>query len=162
FIEASRQQRFDPGVGLPGRVWSTGQPTWITDVVADGNFPRFPCAKGEGLHGAFACPIAVGSDVLGVIEFFSREVREPDADLLEMRAGAGGQIGQFLRRQQAEAELRRSEARKAAMLAAALDAIITIDHDERIVEFNPAAERIFGYPRAAALGRRLSELIIPP
>jgi two-component system, sensor histidine kinase and response regulator len=162
FIETSRQQRFEPGVGLPGRAWSSGQPAWITDVVTDGNFPRSPLARAAGLHGAFACPIQAGSDILGVIEFFSREVRDPDADLLEMMATVGGQIGQYLRRTEAEAELRRGEARKAAMLAAALDAIITIDHQERILEFNPAAERIFGYARAAALGQRLSELIIPP
>jgi PAS domain S-box-containing protein len=162
FIETSRKQCFEPGVGLPGRVWRTGQPAWVTDVAADKNFPRCPSAQAEGLHGAFAYPIAVGRDVLGVIEFFSRAVREPDADLLEMMSTVGGQIGQFLRRKEAEAGLRRSEARKAAMLAAALDAIITIDHEERILEFNPAAERIFGYPRASVLGRRLSELIIPP
>jgi PAS domain S-box-containing protein len=162
FIETSRQQRFDPGVGLPGRVWSTGRPAWVMDVVADGNFPRSPLARAAGLHGAFACPILAGSDILGVIEFFSREVREPDADLLEMLATVGGQIGQFVRRTEAEAELRRGEARKAAILAAALDAIITIDHEERILEFNPAAERIFGYTRAAVLGQCLSELIIPP
>jgi len=45
---------------------------------------------------------------------------------------------------------------------AALDAIITIDHDGRVVEFNAAAERIFGYPRAAARGTLLANLIIPP
>jgi PAS domain S-box-containing protein len=162
FIATSRKQRFEPGVGLPGRVWSTGQPAWITDVVADDNFPRLPLARTEGLHGAIACPILAGSDVLGVIEFFSRDVREPDLDLLEMMTTVGGQIGQFLRRKEAEAELHRGEARKAAILAAALDAIITIDHEERVLEFNPAAERIFGYPRAAVLGQPLSELIIPP
>src|SRR5262249_28030245 len=160
--EKSRRQCFGPGLGLPGRVWSMGRPAWITDVATDDNFPRSPLAQAAGLHGAFACPIQAGSDILGVIEFFSREVRNPDADLLEMMATVGGQIGQFWRRTEAEAELRRGEARKAAMLAAALDAIITIDHEERILEFNPAAERIFGYARAAALGQRLSELIIPP
>jgi PAS domain S-box-containing protein len=65
-------------------------------------------------------------------------------------------------RQQALEELRRSEARKAAVLQAALDCIITIDHHERILEFNPAAEKTFGYPREAILGRKLSETIIPP
>jgi PAS domain S-box-containing protein len=131
-------------------------------VVTADNFPRSPLAQAEGLHGAFACPIQAGSDVLGVLELFSRDVREPDADLLEMMTTVGGQIGQFLRRKEAEARLHRGEACTAAILAAALDAIITIDHEEHIVEFNPAAERIFGYPRAAVLGQRLSELIIPP
>ena len=65
-------------------------------------------------------------------------------------------------RRRAEEGLRLSEARKAAILEAALDCIITVDHEERILEFNPAAERIFGYARAEVMGRELSELIIPP
>jgi PAS domain S-box-containing protein len=62
----------------------------------------------------------------------------------------------------AQQELRHSEARKAAMLEAALDCILTIDHEERILEFNPAAERTFGYSKEQALGQRISDLIIPP
>jgi len=55
-----------------------------------------------------------------------------------------------------------SEARKTAILATALDCIITIDHRGHIVEFNPAAERTFGYSRADALGRDTGDLIVPP
>lgn len=57
--------------------------------------------------------------------------------------------------------LTRSEARKAAILEVALDAIITMDQEERVVEFNPAAERIFGYTRTEALGRRMGDLVLP-
>ena len=49
-----------------------------------------------------------------------------------------------------------------AILDSALDCIITMDADGRVVEFNPAAERVFGYTRAEAVGRELAELIIPP
>ncbi len=65
-------------------------------------------------------------------------------------------------RKRAEEELRRSEARKAAILNSALDCIVTIDHEGRITEFNPAAERTFGYRRIDVIGRYLSEVIIPP
>jgi PAS domain S-box-containing protein len=64
-------------------------------------------------------------------------------------------------RKSAEEALRRSEARKAAVLETALDAIISFDQDGKIIEWNPAAERIFGYSRALALGRDLTELIVP-
>ncbi len=57
---------------------------------------------------------------------------------------------------------REGEARNAAILEAALDCIITIDHQGNVVEFNPAAERTFGYARSEALGREMTELIIPP
>jgi diguanylate cyclase (GGDEF)-like protein/PAS domain S-box-containing protein len=58
--------------------------------------------------------------------------------------------------------LKHAEAREAAILDAALDAIVTIDGDGIVVEFNPAAERTFGYRREQAVGREMAELIIPP
>lgn len=61
-----------------------------------------------------------------------------------------------------EEALRNSEARKQAILTSALDGIITMGHHGRILEFNSAAERIFGYARADVIGRPLEEVIIPP
>ena len=61
-----------------------------------------------------------------------------------------------------ERELNRSEARKAAILDSALDCILTIDHEGRITEFNPAAERTFGYRREEVVGKQLAEIIVPP
>lgn len=61
-----------------------------------------------------------------------------------------------------EERLARCERRTQALLEASLDAVITIDHLGRILEFNPAAERLFGYRRADVLGRSLAERIIPP
>ncbi len=58
--------------------------------------------------------------------------------------------------------IRRFAAREAAILESSLDAVVAMDHNGRIVEFNPAAERIFGYPRSRALGSEMAELIIPP
>ena len=65
-------------------------------------------------------------------------------------------------RKRAEEELRLSEARKAAILDSALDCIVTIDHEGCIIEFNPAAERTFGYRRDEVLGQQLADVIIPP
>ena len=56
---------FAKGVGLPGRIWASGQPCWIDNVVADKNFPRARVAALEGLHGAFGFPILVGNEALG-------------------------------------------------------------------------------------------------
>jgi PAS domain S-box-containing protein len=55
-----------------------------------------------------------------------------------------------------------SEARKAAIVESALDCIITMDVEGRVVEINPAAERTFGYRQSDAVGRPLADLIIPP
>ncbi len=65
-------------------------------------------------------------------------------------------------RANAEEALRRSEARKRAILDSALDAILYIDHVGIVHEWNQAAQRIFGYPAPRAVGRSMDELIIPP
>src|SRR6266511_1242660 len=54
-----------------------------------------------------------------------------------------------------------SEALTRAILEAALDCVVVIDYGGRVVEWNPAAERTFGYTREQALGRELADLIIP-
>ncbi len=79
-----------------------------------------------------------------------------------MTGASGSQAGQFVERSEAEDAVHESEARKAAMLESALDAVIAIDHEGRVTEFNPAAERTFGYPRDRAIGERMVELIVPP
>jgi PAS domain S-box-containing protein len=65
-------------------------------------------------------------------------------------------------RRSAEDARTQSEARKNAILVAALDAIVIMDHEGRIAEFNPAAEKMFGFARSEVLGQLLSEVIIPP
>ena len=105
FGRMTRSARFAPGIGLPGRVWESGRPVWLPDVVMDPNFPRAPIAMKEGLHGACAFPIYLDTGVTGVIEFFSREIRDPDEDLLRMMAALGSQIGQFIARKRTEIEL---------------------------------------------------------
>ncbi|MDP9382779.1 MAG: PAS domain S-box protein, partial [Chloroflexota bacterium] len=162
FEAISRRVTFAAGVGLPGRVWASGEPLWITDISRDANFARMLVAVSEGLHSAAAFPILLGGRVLGVFEFLSGDARDRDQETLEMMALLGGQIGQFLERERSREAVEESEARKAAVLESALDAIITMDHDGRVVEWNPAAERTFGYPREGAVGREMAELIVPP
>jgi PAS domain S-box-containing protein len=162
FERVTSERTFDKGIGLPGRVWASGEPAWIPDVVKDANFPRAAIARQEGLHAAFGFPIRLGEELCGVIEFFSPQIRQPDDDLLKMMGTIGIQIGQFIERRRRDEEVRRSEARKTAVLEAALDGIVTVDHEGMIVEFNPAAEKMFGRSRGEAIGRPLVDLIVPP
>jgi two-component system cell cycle sensor histidine kinase/response regulator CckA len=61
-----------------------------------------------------------------------------------------------------EAERRESRAREKAVLDAALDCIVTMDDRGRIVDFNPAAERTFGFSQDQVVGKLLGETIVPP
>src|SRR5688572_68076 len=150
---------FAPGAGLPGRVWITGAPAWITDVLADRNFPRQPAAREADVHGAFAAPVRIGDDVLGVMEFFSRQVREPDQVVLATLASAGINIGQLVRREQAERQTRESEARFRAFTENATVAIVIIDEASTITYANAATGRIFGYAATDLLGQPLTILM---
>ncbi len=98
FTAKSLEATFPRGIGLPGRVWERGEPAWITDVVVDPNFPRAPIAAKVGLHAAFCFPIKIGTEIVGVMEFFNRDTQEPDKELLEMFGSIGIQIGQFIQR----------------------------------------------------------------
>jgi len=110
FEAISRESTFMAGIGLPGRVWFSREPMYIPDVVRDSNFPRAPIAGGEVLHAAFGFPILLGSEALGVMEFFSHEIRPPDQELLNMMATLGSQIGQFIERTRAEEKLHKAQA----------------------------------------------------
>lgn len=123
FVSVSKEIGFKMGEGMPGRVWASRQPAWIPDVSEDNNFPRAATLLQGGLHAAFAFPIRSAGHFLGVIEFFSREVRNPDDDVLEMFDSIGSQIGQFIERRHAETELKHyTEYLEAARAAQAEDA----------------------------------------
>ena len=105
FVEASQRASFVRGEGLPGRVWATGTATWLENVGVDRNFPRAPAARHAGLHGAFAFPICIGEEVVGVLEFFHQSVLTPDEDLLSAMSTVGNQLGQFAARKRVEASV---------------------------------------------------------
>jgi PAS domain S-box-containing protein len=153
---------FERGKGLPGRVWDSGEPAWIVDVVEDANFPRADAAARAGLHAAFCFPIRSPSGIVGTMEFFARTLEEPNEELLASMAVLGSFIGQFVERRRAEDAVRGREALTGAILCSALDAVIAMDEFGRVMEFNPAAEQIFGYTRDEAVGKDMADLVVPP
>ncbi|HET6900365.1 MAG TPA: ATP-binding protein [Vicinamibacteria bacterium] len=104
FAAVSRRTALSPGVGLPGRVWTSLEGAWIADLAEDTNFPRKEAALQSGLHSAFAFPVTFGRECLGVLEFFSGVPREPDPELLGGFLGVGSQMGQFMERLRVERE----------------------------------------------------------
>ncbi|MEH2405345.1 response regulator [Nostoc sp.] len=107
----SRQITFAPGIGLPGRVWTSVEPVWIADVIKEQNFMRSQIAAEVELHGAFGFPIRSGKKIIGVITCFSHEIQQHDPDLATVMNSIGEQVGQFIERKQAEEELQRQNLR---------------------------------------------------
>lgn len=139
----NRSILLEPGQGLPGRVWQQRQPLWVDDLATDPSVEQALISQ-LGLHSALGFPILNGDNVLGVMVFFSQTLQTPDADLLDMMAAVGSQVGQFIKTRKAEEALRQSsEMRRMALNAAQMGTwdwnILTGEET-----WSEDAERIFG------------------
>ncbi len=108
FAELARSARFQCGDGLPGRTWDRSEATWIRDVGAE-SLPRSAAASKVGLRAAVGFPIVAREKLLGVVSFFSHDVREPDQALHEMMEAVTAHLGQFMERLRAEDDRKQLE-----------------------------------------------------
>ena len=159
-FEALSRQTFLSEVGLPGRVWSRGEPAWIEDVVEDSHFLRKPAAVQSGFHGAFAFPILLGDRVLGVFNFFSREIRKPNWELTETFFGIGSQLGQFIERKRSENFLSESEERFRQLSEATFEAL-AISENGKLIDANHRLAKLFGYDFSEVIGKNAVEFFAP-
>jgi PAS domain S-box-containing protein len=154
FTAATQAATFEKGVGLPGRVWKSGEPAWIPDVTRADNFPRAATAEHVGLHGAFALPIIEGGTVQGVMEFFSPDIREPSHDLLAMMTAVCSQIGLFIERKRASDDLHR-------FFRLSLDLFCVASFDGYFVRVNPAWQTMLGFSEEELRSTPFMEFIHP-
>ncbi len=120
FRRHSETFTFAPDTGLPGRVWSSRQPVWLTDVstLTTTIFARSPQAKNCGLKAGFGVPILANDQVLAVLVFFMFESRQEDRRLVELITAVAAQLGAVIRRKQVEAALKESQRRLASLIDA--------------------------------------------
>ncbi|HUG17222.1 MAG TPA: PAS domain S-box protein [Thermomicrobiales bacterium] len=102
---------FRQGEGLLGRVWESHAPQWVADLLQPSVFLRARDALESGFQSWIAFPVIGQRGVLGAVEFFSSEQREPETELLALVTSFGRQVGQFVERKRAEGALRESEDR---------------------------------------------------
>jgi signal transduction histidine kinase len=120
-----------PGAGLPGRVFATRQPCWVANIEKCGSHPRAAFAAKASLCSGFGFPILVGrEEVVGILEFYSREARQPEQELIQMMATIGGHIGQLIQRKRAEEDLIRSKEERLLELQRVRRRIATDLHDD--------------------------------
>jgi PAS domain S-box-containing protein len=151
FESMSQGRVFRRGEGLPGGVWESGRPAWFTDF-AEEEYPRAAVARRAGLHGAFTFPVAARGRVVGVMEFFSRDVREPDEPLLATMANVGGQLGQVLERKRAEDER--------ARLSEEIIRIQEAQLEELSTPLVPITDRLIAMPLVGQIDARRAQRVI--
>ncbi len=169
FQEITEATSIKLGMGLPGRVLSSGKPAWILDVTKDSNFPRAKHAENIGVRTGFAFPILTGKQVVGVMEFFSNEIKEPDEKILDCMKNIGISLGRVVERARADvdqikhrAQLEEKEEKIRTILENVVDGIISIDEFGSIEQFNPSAERLFGYSSQEVIGENVKILMPEP
>jgi two-component system cell cycle sensor histidine kinase/response regulator CckA len=147
FEAMTRSMEFARGVGLPGRVWDSGEPAWLPMIEGDSNLPRASVALQEGLQAALCVPISVRSQVIGVIEFFNARIDEPTVELVQMMGVLGGQLGQFFERADAKDELVKAEERyrRLAEQLPLVTYIAPLDGYSPSIYVGPQIEELTGY-----------------
>ena len=144
---ASREMTFAMGVGLPGRVWASAKPEWISDVTRDQNFPRAALAEQAGFHAAAAFPVRVAGRVYAVLEFFHHEIIPADLSLLTTFQAVADQLSQFCARQQAEDDIAETtaELRSVSLAIDAAQGIAEFARDGTLLMANDNFLNLMGY-----------------
>ncbi len=161
FSTLSRTSRFARGDGLPGQVWETEAPLWITDVCQDEQFLRRDIASQCNLHTAVGFPIHRTEGVWDVLILFTHKIHPADNSFLEMIANISSQIGQFSDRKAAEDALRQSEQRFRDVTEAAGEYIWEIDTNGIYTYATERSTQVKGYSPKQLLGHSPIEFMPP-
>jgi diguanylate cyclase (GGDEF)-like protein/PAS domain S-box-containing protein len=160
FMAGKRETALGPGVGLAGRAWQSGEPTWISDIAGDAHALR-AAAPETGIHGAFHFPVVAEGRTIGVMAFNSRGIREPDERLLQAVRVIGSQIGQFLQRKQTQQVMRESEERFRATFEQAAVGISRVDLNGVLVDVNQKFCDMLGYGKHELIGKHIRAITHP-
>lgn len=163
FESQTKEIVLQPGIGLPGKIWDTEKFMWLHDltVTEDSNLPRAQAATNNGFHGCFGYPIFFKKRFLGVIEFFSSNVYEPNMDIIEMFEASSMQIAQYIIRKQSEELIKEREEKYKQLVEEASDIIYRTDHLGILTYTNPIAERIMKMNKNMIIGKHFTELVRP-
>ena len=137
FEQETRNGRFARGVG-PGRTWDTEKPAWIVDVTKEPRFSRREAAAAAGLHSAFSFPMILSGEVIGVVEFFTSAVLEPDDSILRMFAALGRQLGAFVGRSRTQEQVE-------GFFTMSQDLLCVAGFDGYFKRVNGSWQRVLGY-----------------
>ena len=138
-----------------------GEPVVVADLEKEERFQGEPLLREHGVVSGASVVIFGPSAPSGVLTVHSRTLRRFSGEDIYFLQSVANVLSAVMGRRLADQAVQESERRKAAILVGAPDAIITIDFEGRVIEFNPAAEGMFGRFESDVRGREMAELIIP-
>lgn len=149
----------ESGKGLRGIVFATGKPLWIEDVTKNKNFRRIGIVKKSKLKSAFAIPILIRKETVGVLEFFAPRIILAGKQMRDVMYNIGVQLGRVVERQMALEAIKDSETKFRAVAESANEAVIIADKHGKMIYLNKSTERIFGYKKNELLGKPIRVLM---
>jgi two-component system sensor histidine kinase/response regulator len=150
----TEQARFERGTGLPGRIWATGAPIWITNVQRDSECLRVRDYTDIPVKGAFGFPIQIDGQTIAVLEFFAQEEMDPDENLMHMVRSVGHQVGRVLERKRGQEALLHERDLLHSLMDNLPDCIYFKDDASRFQRINRAlADRFLLRDPAEAIGK---------
>jgi PAS domain S-box-containing protein len=151
FERETRSSQFARGIG-PGRTWEMRDAAWIVDVTTEPRFSRRSSASTAGLHAAFSFPMLLDGDVVGVVEFFTSRVLQPDPAILQMFAALGQQLGEFVGRTRAQEQLEH-------FFTMSGDLLCIANFDGYFSRVNASWTRLLGYTTTELLSHPYIEFV---
>ncbi len=159
FESFSRETTYPKDMGLPGHVWSRGEPFVLTDLSADGKFPEASLLARQGLVSACGFPIANRRGLQGVLVFYARKIWPLSKNLLLLMVGTSAQLSHYIERQEAA-----DHAEDVSILEKGLadfmgEGLLAMDREGTCIFVNAAATRLLGYSSQHLLGQPLHEVL---
>jgi PAS domain S-box-containing protein len=161
FDTVCRERIFAVEEGRLGQVWRSASPIWMVDATTEPEFLRAAAAAKAGLHGGVIFPILLDTETLGLTELFSCAARERDQEQLATLSAIGSQIGQFIKRKNAEVGLRASEERWRRLFETSSAGMALFWLDGVCTAANPALHRMLGLGEEEIVGHNVLELNHP-
>jgi PAS domain S-box-containing protein len=159
FRELCEGLTWTPQIGLPGKVMKTGQAKWYVALV-NNDMDRHK-EDPVGLRTAFAFPILVGKEAVGVLEFFSHQTQEPDMMLVDVMVHIGTQLGRVIERKRSERILRESEVTFRSTFEDAGIGVVLQTLEGVVIESNPTFQTMLGYPAEFIRGQHYRQFTHP-
>ncbi|MCI0438639.1 MAG: PAS domain S-box protein, partial [Chloroflexi bacterium] len=158
-LDSTKQIAFPLGVGVPGRVWETGQPLWMEDVLYERDSSNGESEDVAPSERGVWIPVHGARRIVGVIGLLGNGNVGMDDSLVHAKYALANQLGQFIERKRAEAALAESEERYRTILDSMNEGVVSVDGKLRVRSANSCARELLKIDGASMIGQPLGQVI---